>query len=604
MALLNFYKGNFATLPAQRTEGNVYITADEKAMYVDIGTGTEESQRIRLGQIVNFATFNSFTSFLKTSNPPYSQEAFYYIADKNALLRWVSSTGTTGSGDNEISGQWVQINSTSDVQADLTQLTSRVAENETGIADLVNRVTKLEGKVGEAATDTTEATGLYKSVADAQSVADQGVKDAEAAKKAADKAQAAADKAQAAADKAQATADTNVSAIGNNTTAINENKTAIEGVTTRVSSLETTVGGTDDQGNSTGLVKDVAGLKAAIGESGSGLTQEVANLTAEVSENTTAISNNATAIQTNTNNISNNNKAIQANADEISTLKGTVESQATSLTGLTNRAETAETNIANLTETVNGHGSAISSLQQSITDTLTSAKSYTDDEIGKVNQTISSINTQVTTNKGNIESLQTNMTQAQNDISANTSAISNLTTSVGAQIADAKKELQGDIAESIKAANAMEYKGNIAAYNELPAASAGVKIGDTYVVSTKFTNNDITYHAGDMLIAKGTEDDSIDENGNQSATYGYIIAETLSWDHVITGYVKEQDDKFDVKNNALLLKNYLGDINGRLTFKTVSENEAGLVVTLSDAVENASGTPESTITFAMQWGTF
>lgn len=93
MSMLNFKYGVFANLPSQLSEGTIYVTTDEKAMYADLG-----NKRIRLSQIIDVAT----TAQWEALKPPYSTEAFYYIVDANALLKYNGS-------------DWIQLNSTAEL---------------------------------------------------------------------------------------------------------------------------------------------------------------------------------------------------------------------------------------------------------------------------------------------------------------------------------------------------------------------------------------------------------------------------------------------------------------------------------------------------------
>lgn len=73
----------------------------------------------------------------------------------------------------------------------------------------------------------------------------------------------------------------------------------------------------------------------------------------------------------------------------------------------------------------------------------------------------------------------------------------------------------------MKGLDALTYKGTVATNSDLPNASKGVHIGDTYKVSAEnsgITINGKTAHLGDLLIAIGTED----SNGN-------ITSDTLAW---------------------------------------------------------------------------
>ncbi len=100
MSMLNFKYGLHENLAAQGVvNGTIYVTTDEKAMYVDL-----DGSRIRLSQIITLSTLD-----WQNLTPPYSTEAFYYLVDSNALLKY---NGTA----------WTQINSTKDIKDALSGL--------------------------------------------------------------------------------------------------------------------------------------------------------------------------------------------------------------------------------------------------------------------------------------------------------------------------------------------------------------------------------------------------------------------------------------------------------------------------------------------------
>ena len=89
----------------------------------------------------------------------------------------------------------------------------------------------------------------------------------------------------------------------------------------------------------------------------------------------------------------------------------------------------------------------------------------------------------------------------------------------------------------MKGLDALTYKGTVATNSDLPEASKGVHIGDTYKVSAEnsgITINGKTAHLGDLLIATGTED----SNGN-------ITSGTLTWT-LVQGN-SETDTTYDMK---------------------------------------------------------
>lgn len=89
----------------------------------------------------------------------------------------------------------------------------------------------------------------------------------------------------------------------------------------------------------------------------------------------------------------------------------------------------------------------------------------------------------------------------------------------------------------MKGLDALTYKGTVATTSDLPEASKGVHIGDTYKVNAEnsgITINDKVAHLGDLLIATGTED------GNGNITSG-----TLTWT-LVQGN-SETDTTYDMK---------------------------------------------------------
>lgn len=126
--LLTFKKGLRENLPGldQCKAGTIYVTTDERAMYVDIS----DTQRIRLGDFIEYATEDDFK---KAGH--YSETALYYIAEGHKLLKYSKTND-----DNTI--DFVYLNSTSTIATDLAELTKQVNTNKTDIATLkTDRVT-------------------------------------------------------------------------------------------------------------------------------------------------------------------------------------------------------------------------------------------------------------------------------------------------------------------------------------------------------------------------------------------------------------------------------------------------------------------------------
>lgn len=124
MSMLNFKYGAYSNLPSKISNGTIYVTTDEKAMYVDLN-----DNRIRLSQIITLSTHD-----WKQLPPPYSKEAFYYLTDSNALLKY-NGDGTSATG-------WVQINSTAEIDGILESLGFHGA-----VADLNNVTDAAHGDI-------------------------------------------------------------------------------------------------------------------------------------------------------------------------------------------------------------------------------------------------------------------------------------------------------------------------------------------------------------------------------------------------------------------------------------------------------------------------
>lgn len=144
--MLNFKHGAFAGLKNQPIKnGTIYVTTDEKAMYVDL-----DSKRIRLSQIITLSTLD-----WQKLTPPYSTEAFYYLVDSNALLKY-NGDGTSAEG-------WVQINSTAALESQINTLNKKLyGEDGNGgdINTLKTDVANLSTDLGAAEEDIAELNSV------------------------------------------------------------------------------------------------------------------------------------------------------------------------------------------------------------------------------------------------------------------------------------------------------------------------------------------------------------------------------------------------------------------------------------------------------------
>ena len=78
MANVLFKKGLLANLPSTKVEGTIYVTTDERAMYLDVSN----NERIRLGDFIEVANIAALPS------TGANVSALYYATAENVLAKW------------------------------------------------------------------------------------------------------------------------------------------------------------------------------------------------------------------------------------------------------------------------------------------------------------------------------------------------------------------------------------------------------------------------------------------------------------------------------------------------------------------------------------
>lgn len=611
-------QGNLILNNAPKKAGTVYVTTDEKAMYVDV----DDSTRIRIGDIIQL---NS----VRNAKPPFSTEALYYFIEENALLKWTELFEKHEDGTKTSLGMgWQQLNSVSDITTSLEGVTNRVSTLEGTVSTLASKDPTKDGSVAKAQATADKAVA---DAAKAQAQADKGVADAKAADDKAVAAQGTANanataisgiderlseaessiatfggtgagsikEAKDAADAAQADATEALNKIGVPTAegqtasglyakvetaqstadgaaaTAAQNATDISGIDGRLSTAEgkvTTL--TTDLGNLTTRVTEAEGdiddleayatiLKGTDAVDGSVAQAKKAGTDAMAKANTnataiegidtrvgtlettvkTAVDTTIPAIQSKLNTAVDTTipaleGRVKANEDDIKELQDLL-GDSTSEKSVINRLTEVET-------TVEGQGETIGQLQTAVGENAADIEELTTD-LGTANTNIGKNTTAIGENKSAIEALDATVKGHTTTLGQHTTSIEGLQTTVDnlptlyvnktdytkdkKDLADAIAEQHKTIVDSINAANGMRYVKGITSYDELPVLAEGVviRVGDTYVVTNEngFIE-DTVYYAGDLLVAKGTE-----ENG--------VIVSDLGWDHVETGYVRSHE---------------------------------------------------------------
>ena len=589
--VLKFRKGQYAKLPTTKVAGTVYVTTDEKAMYVDISN----TERIRLGQIIEVKNLTEWAAL----KPPYSPEAFYYINDDNALIKYT--------GDNVNNHTWKQINGTSEIEADIDNL-----EKDLGLVS--GRVGDLEDSVGQATSDPDGTGTVYERLDNirdtataAKELAEQNESDLSDLEK-----RVATNEGDI--DKLEKRATDLETGLGLANTNIGTNASDIDKLEVRMGTAETNITnlrddlGTNDKPDTDAFTR-IATLENELDATTVGVKARLTAVEQKASNNATNIGLNSTAI-------AENKAAIESNDADILALQQAIGSG----TGLSARIETLEGEMDTAQSDISTMKGQISAHDKTLGDhainlgTLNTFKGTTEEALEDINEALEGHDDRIEALEGratNIEAAATALTKRVTDVekkaSDNATDIGNLKVTTGThtnQIADlqstkadktaleqAVTDLQAEIDNEIRAANAMNYIGSVATTNELPYGSAqkwtSAKIGDTFVLSQTSGN----YHAGDLLVAYST-------TGTEQAD-GTIGAANIAWNHVKTGYIADHNPTMSLETgNAIKLTSFTG---------TVGSGDLGSISITADAATSATVTANAAgtgLVVGMAWEDF
>lgn len=577
MSMLNFKYGIHDNLKNQGiVNGTIYVTTDEKAMYVDL-----DNTRIRLSQIITLTTHD-----WQTLPPPYSAEAFYYLTDSNALLKYTGNA-------------WVQINSTKDLREALTGLgflgvlTAVPTSGSKGQICTVNGVNYIYsdtekkfitfGKVGAEILDlkATVASHTTTLTTYGTDITNLKTADTEIRTALASLGQAVGYIGSGATlPQNPAVGDVFIhngtikvyckesplsedapawQSLGNESYRIDVLRARIEAVAEAAGDKKVVAQLRTDLNTLQGTVTDpTTGLAA---------TKAIADAAIATAEAALPKSEFNTFKTSNTQAIADAKKAgteAQASANTANSDIAAMKKDATITTfkGL-------EDKIDNLTATDIAGLDDIYATDKQLSEAVAAAR-------GKTAETVASVDAKARTNADNI-------TKNAQDIA----------------------DLRGDLEDGFKAADAMIYKGTISTGNGLPTS---VEIGWTYKVTEDIKkadfsaninwattsgnpNDDVYVRAGDLFIATGDE-----------GTDGKITAATLEWDHIPAGYNADY-----VPVMTTTITNNI--VNVELTSAHAADNETGdlgefQVSAAEGSAVSVSLGAGSNIVIGMTWGTF
>lgn len=482
MALLKFNKGLLANLKETAiTEGNVYITTDEKAMYVDIAA----DKRIRIGQIVE-QTSSEWQNLAK----PYDASTYYYITDINALVRW-----------NETEQKWVQINSTAALEGRVATLENTVGDSTKGlvknVADLQTGVNSLNTTVN----GTNGVGGLVQKVAALEAASGEpnviekvtigGVEQTITNETLALGALAGKDK----------VADSDLAdSVTEKFTTINTTLGTLATKTELTNAQNTLQGKIDTANQNITAVENLIGDGFAATE-GSTITDRVEALEADVSANEASIKSHATRIgqvETAATNAGAAAATAQAAADAAKTAADNAQEAADAAQGTANtavaNAQTAQ-NAANAAQgtaneaktKANDNATAIATIQGEITGIKGNytTKTYVDAEVKKVADNLATTAEDVEKIEGTLTELTgTTIPGINKSISDNATAIGTINTALNSKVDTSTYTAKvAELAEDIETAQTQANKGVEDAATAKAAAVAAQSTADTAVAN-------------------------------------------------------------------------------------------------------------------------
>lgn len=396
---------NLAQTPL--AEGTVYVTTDERAMFVDLKpNGKSTTERIRIEGSVQY--YDSVETFTATTNPPYNQNTLYFFrkinngdnASVNALMaydgsKWVQINVTLDAFEQLGANVGALTTSVTQLSEALTALTTRVKNAEDSIKEHGTAIGNLETRLGEEAAKVSTLQGDMTQ-AKADIVSNKGLIDGLTSSLTAvnntvtnhgtrignlesDMSTAKSDIStlKSDLDAAEKAIEDNEKAIGENATAIGENKANITTLTTNVSSLAQRMSAAETKNtNQDNAINQLQTDLDKAEDTISGHGTQLADHDSRIKANADAIAEHASTLNTHGTNITNLSAGVQTNAGNITQLQkdldaaeGTIGQHTeqigalrSDLTDTNGRVTQAETDINNLEDAVGGIQTSLNSL--------------------------------------------------------------------------------------------------------------------------------------------------------------------------------------------------------------------------------------------------
>ena len=557
MANVLFKKGSLANLPQTKVAGTIYVTTDERAMYLD----TDNNTRIRLGDFQEYANWAAIQAL--PDNKKIST-VLYYAQAENILCKW---TGTA----------WTQINpdtickvtnvaqTTSAIIGGVSVTTSVTDDKSTksaaldivgGSATTVSRTAGTAGNpdiitITSTDTHTNEAGHYVPSTEDTSKKVSAQTSNAITAIK-----------------------------LDSNKHVIGIEQESFANIASQATISDVTVDAVD--GSATGAV----GLSVGVSTPGG---SKAGSVDIKGSGATTVTKTDGTGNDPDIITITSTDQSVTAVGNHYTPTGGTTSSA----TGATGSAGSTVQVVTGITKDAAGHVTGITS--GAATDTQNAMQNIT-------------VATATGTNTGFTISAQTDYGSAVADvldpvITVGDTTGSNTTTDIkfgvnGKATLPVYTKVQTDdaITTALGAANAMVIKGDLSsASSTLPTSN--VQAGDTYIVTyaSGLSINGETAEPGDLFIAKA-------DMATSTAANWYYVPAGNDLAYFSAAGAGEEGIALKTKADNVISGKLLFASAGTTTVGNQTYNEPGIVASAS--TDTSGDYNVTTMTFAMQWGEF
>lgn len=156
MALLNFHYGLKNTMPEAIVNGNLYVTTDERGLYVDL-----DSKRIHISDLVQLTS----AEFAALTADTVIASALYYVIDANALYKYtgVANGKLTWNHINSVAGVSELLGTVNDAANASGSAFARIAQN---AKDITSNNTAIKTNTDSINDINNAETGIYARAVD------------------------------------------------------------------------------------------------------------------------------------------------------------------------------------------------------------------------------------------------------------------------------------------------------------------------------------------------------------------------------------------------------------------------------------------------------